>query len=182
MTMGLSMTGSQMGLGMGMSMGMSGGMSMGMSGGMGAGATDEERRKRLEKVIETLRSKPGRVSDEGIERLAQRCSMAVQCDPPVGKGDGDGVRQLAIAGETLLIEVQLLLMTCYLLSANEADRSNLRTMSFRLSPSNGPSKTRKSTPSLRQSCSKETLRRCLASRPSISPWTSLRRISSVCRG
>lgn len=101
MGIGMSMTGSQMGLGMGMAMGMSGSM------GAGRAVDDEERRKRLEKVVETLGSKPGRVSDEGIERLAQRCGMAVQCDPPIGKGDGDGVRQLAIAGETLLIEVGL---------------------------------------------------------------------------
>lgn len=91
MGLGMSLTGSQMGLD----------LRMGPSGSMGpARIDDEERRKRLESVIAKLRERPGRVSEEGIERVAQRCGMAVETEPK-----GDNSKVLLLAGEALLIEV-----------------------------------------------------------------------------
>lgn len=100
------------GVDMGISVSQMGSLGLGglASGGMSQGAgvrmvDDEERRKRLEAVIRLVGQRPGRVSDEGIERLARRYGLDVQCEPPVGQNKADGVRQITLAGETLLIDL-----------------------------------------------------------------------------
>ncbi|KAF2096577.1 hypothetical protein NA57DRAFT_58481 [Rhizodiscina lignyota] len=105
MGLGMSMSGiSQMGfgnLGMGMEIG-------GSRGVQGRAMDDEERRKRLEQVIAMVGSRPGRVSEESLERLGRRLGLDTQCDPPLGQGKGanwNGVRQLAIAGQTFVVDI-----------------------------------------------------------------------------
>ena len=104
MGLGMSMSGmSQMGFG---NMGM--GMELGGSRSVQARAVDdEERRKRLEAVIATLRTRPGRVSEEALERLGRRLGLDTQCDPPLGqaKPGWNGVRQLTIAGQTFMVDI-----------------------------------------------------------------------------
>lgn len=107
MGLGMSMSGmSQLGFG---NMGMGMDMATGSSRGVQARAVDdEERRKRLEQVIATVRSRPGRVSEEALERLGRRLGLDTQCDPPLGQGKGvtwNGVRQLAIAGQTFVVDI-----------------------------------------------------------------------------
>lgn len=64
-------------------------------------ADEDERRRRIETILETLRGKVGRVGQEGIERLARRTGLdCLWEDAP------DGARTLSMAGTALLIDVR----------------------------------------------------------------------------
>ncbi|KAI9806758.1 MAG: hypothetical protein M1825_006215 [Sarcosagium campestre] len=66
-------------------------------------ADEDERRRRIETILDLLKTRPGRVSEEGVERLARRTGL--EClweDAP------DGGRTLSIAGRGVLIDVDFL--------------------------------------------------------------------------
>ena len=90
------------GLGMAFSMSNISGMNLGGTLSAKGRADDEERRKRLEQVVELLRSRPGRISPEGLELLAKRSGL----DTDVGTNKREGTTDIAIAGNTVVIEVQ----------------------------------------------------------------------------
>ena len=88
--------------GVGMGISMSGISTLGLGGSsMGGRGDDEERRKRLEAVLGKLRTKNGRVSEEGIERLSRRCGLEALWE----ERRKDGTKVLSIAGQTMLIDV-----------------------------------------------------------------------------
>jgi len=59
------------------------------NGGYGAGLPSDENKKReLEEILRTLALKPGRVSIEGIERLAKRLGYGIYA-PFWGEGRGE---------------------------------------------------------------------------------------------
>lgn len=61
-----------------MGISMSGMSGLGLSASaIGRAADDEERRRRLESVIATLKSKPGRVSEEGIMAMCKKEGLEV---------------------------------------------------------------------------------------------------------
>lgn len=61
---------------------------------------EEERKRRIESILSMLRDRPGRVSEEGLERLAKRTELECLWD------DGpNGERTLSMAGSGLLLEV-----------------------------------------------------------------------------
>ena len=89
--------------GVGMGISMSGISTLGLGGSsMGGRGDDEERRKRLEAVLEKLKVKNGRVSEEGIERLSRRCGLEALWEDR----RKDGAKVLSIAGQTMLIDVR----------------------------------------------------------------------------
>ncbi|KAF2493465.1 hypothetical protein BU16DRAFT_563624 [Lophium mytilinum] len=94
--LGLSLEG---GVGMGISMsGLSG---LGLTGSsMGGRADDDERRRRLEAIIATLRARPGRVSQEGVERLSKRCGLDFSSET---QKNGQVIK--AIAGRSFILDV-----------------------------------------------------------------------------
>ncbi|KAF2812451.1 uncharacterized protein BDZ99DRAFT_569126 [Mytilinidion resinicola] len=94
--LGLSLEG---GVGMGISMsGLSG---LGLTGSsMGGRADDDERRRRLEAIIATLRARPGRVSQEGVERLSKRCGLDFSSET---QKNGQVIK--AIAGKSFILDV-----------------------------------------------------------------------------
>jgi hypothetical protein len=102
--LGLSLEG---GVGMGISMsGMSGLGGLGLAGSsMGGRADDEERRRRLEAVIATVGARPGRVSQEGVRSLCQRCGLGLAYMP--GE-QGEGKKSMGIAGKGIVLDVSLL--------------------------------------------------------------------------
>ncbi|KAK8197386.1 mediator of RNA polymerase II transcription subunit 1-domain-containing protein [Phyllosticta capitalensis] len=89
------------GVGMGISMsGMSGlGLGMGLGSSMGGRPDDTEQRKRLESIIATLKARPGRVSKEGVERLAKQVGMSSEV-----LSDAAG-EQLLLAHTSILLDV-----------------------------------------------------------------------------
>ena len=88
--------------GVGMGISMSGISALGLTGSsMGGRGDDEERRKRLEAVLGTLRTRNGRVSEEGIEKLSRRHGLEALWEDR----RKDGVKVLSIAGQTMLIDV-----------------------------------------------------------------------------
>ena len=101
--LGLSLEG---GVGMGISMsGMSGLGGLGLAGSsMGGRADDEERRRRLEAVIATVGARPGRVSQEGVRSLCQRCGLGLAYMP--GE-QGEGKKSMGIAGKGIVLDVSL---------------------------------------------------------------------------
>ncbi|KAI9813641.1 MAG: hypothetical protein M1827_003712 [Pycnora praestabilis] len=60
---------------------------------------EHERRRRTGEILSLLRTRPGRISEEGVERLAKRIGLDCLWD------NGIGGRTLSIAGETILVEV-----------------------------------------------------------------------------
>lgn len=99
--LGLSLEG---GVGMGISMsGMSGLGGLGLAGSsMGGRADDEERRRRLEAVIATVGARPGRVSQEGVRSLCQRCGLGLAYMP--GE-QGEGKKSMGIAGKGIVLDI-----------------------------------------------------------------------------
>ncbi|KAF2458558.1 mediator of RNA polymerase II transcription subunit 1-domain-containing protein [Lineolata rhizophorae] len=96
--MGLSMSGmSGLGLGTGSSVG----------GGFARAVDDEERRKRLETVVAMLATKKGRVSEEGVERVARKLGLECLWEEKGGKGSASTERRrlLSIAGQTVLVDI-----------------------------------------------------------------------------
>lgn len=63
---------------------------------------EDERRRRMENIVNLLRTRPGRVSEEGVERLAKRTGLEYIWEGPPG-----GPRMLSIAGTGVLIDVRL---------------------------------------------------------------------------
>ena len=61
---------------------------------------DDERRRRIESILAMLKTRPGRVSEEGVERLAKRTGLEYLWEGQVG-----GPRMLSIAGTGVLIDV-----------------------------------------------------------------------------
>ncbi|TKA62975.1 hypothetical protein B0A49_07923 [Cryomyces minteri] len=90
------------GVGMGISMSGMGMSGLGfVAGSLGGRDSEDERRRKLEGVLATLRKRPGRVSEEAVERLAK--SYGLDC-----AYDSDhGVGPLMIAGETVVVEVDI---------------------------------------------------------------------------
>jgi hypothetical protein len=75
-------------------------------GGLGAGTgrgEEDERRKRLQQVIDILKVNKGRVSEEGVERLAKRVGLDYVWEDQMGSGGT--IRTLFIAGTGLSLEV-----------------------------------------------------------------------------
>ncbi|KAI9887537.1 MAG: hypothetical protein M1823_000628 [Watsoniomyces obsoletus] len=71
-------------------------------GGVGGGVPDDnERKRRLERIVERLRSRVGRVSEEGLERLANRTDLECLWDDGPG-----GARILTMAGTGVLLEIE----------------------------------------------------------------------------
>ncbi|KAF2840000.1 hypothetical protein M501DRAFT_931923 [Patellaria atrata CBS 101060] len=68
------------------------------SGGRG---DDEDRRRRLEAAISIIRTRPGRVSEDGVERICRRSGLEVLWEDR----RKDGSRQLTIAGQTVLLDI-----------------------------------------------------------------------------
>ncbi|KAF2196141.1 hypothetical protein GQ43DRAFT_337057, partial [Delitschia confertaspora ATCC 74209] len=78
--LGLSLEGAMGGVGMGISMSGMGMSALGLSASAIGRADDEERRRRLETVIATLKARPGRVSAEGIEWLCKKEGLEVMTE------------------------------------------------------------------------------------------------------
>ena len=101
--MGLSMSGLGLNslpsnLGMNMMAGLSGGILGASSMGLGVGPTkldDAERRHRLETVLNVLGSRTGRISQEGLERLARRMGLEMFSEMR------EGGRSVVIAGTSM---------------------------------------------------------------------------------
>jgi hypothetical protein len=70
-----------------------------------ARGSDENRRKKLETIVESLRTSCSVcVSPEGLETVGQRLAMDVVLDPPKQRRK-DGSRDCYLAGQTIVIEV-----------------------------------------------------------------------------
>lgn len=82
-------------------MGMAG-MGMGLLGTPGRDS-DEEKARKLQMVIDILKSNNGRVSEEGVERLARRNGL--ECLWEDQMGSSGSVRTLIIAGTGLSIDI-----------------------------------------------------------------------------
>lgn len=97
-----ALAGLEGGVGMGISMsGMSGlGLGMGLTSSMGGRPDDTEQRKRLENIIATLKARPGRVSREGMERLAKQLGLSSEV-----MSDAHGEQQLLLAHTSFMLEV-----------------------------------------------------------------------------
>ncbi|KAF2403756.1 hypothetical protein EJ06DRAFT_546889 [Trichodelitschia bisporula] len=91
--------------GIGMGISMSGLSALGISASMMGRGDDEERRKRLEAVVALVKTRPGKVSPEGLELLARNCGMEAMLDPPLAPRR-NGTRECAIAGATVLVDVK----------------------------------------------------------------------------
>lgn len=84
--------------GLGMKLTMS---NLGLSSSALGKMDDDERRRRLETVLTTLRRKPGRISQEGLERLSRRYGFDNMWEADARTGR----RTLQMAGSTVLIGV-----------------------------------------------------------------------------
>lgn len=58
-------------------------------------ADDAERRRRLKTVLNTLGTRSGRISRDGIERLGRKCGLDIQA----------GDAELAMAGKNVMVDV-----------------------------------------------------------------------------
>ncbi|KAI9671968.1 MAG: hypothetical protein M1817_002301 [Caeruleum heppii] len=65
------------------------------------GDEEERRRRKIEWMLGLLRVKPGRVSEEGVERLAKRTGLDFDWEGKVGVAE----RMLSIAGTGVLIDI-----------------------------------------------------------------------------
>ncbi|KAI9881590.1 MAG: hypothetical protein M1830_000154 [Pleopsidium flavum] len=65
---------------------------------------EDERRRRIEAILGILRQRPGRVSEEGVERLAKRTGLECLWEDGMG-GEGEGTRTLSVAGNNVLVDV-----------------------------------------------------------------------------
>ncbi|KAF2260588.1 hypothetical protein CC78DRAFT_571157 [Lojkania enalia] len=86
------------GVGMGISMSGMGMSQLGLSASAMGRADEEERRRRLESVIATLKSRPGRVGEEGIIELCKKEGLEVVREP---QGSNGVMLTILIGSETL---------------------------------------------------------------------------------
>lgn len=103
-----ALAGLEGGVGMGISMsGMSGlGLGMGLTSSMGGRPDDTEQRKRLEAIIATLRARPGRVSREGMERLARQLGLSSEVmSDTYSVAGGTGEQQLLLAHTSFMLDI-----------------------------------------------------------------------------
>jgi hypothetical protein len=102
----LGALGPGMGIGMGdLALDAAGGLVL-APGGIGSGVErgdEDEKRKRLQQVIDILKVNKGRVSAEGVERLAKRVGLDYVWEDQMGSGGT--IRTLVIAGTGLSLEV-----------------------------------------------------------------------------
>lgn len=68
---------------------------------------EDERRRRIESILEKLKTRPGRVSQEGVERLAKMTGF--EC---LWQDGLEGARTLSIAGSGVLIDVSRNMCMC----------------------------------------------------------------------
>ena len=68
--------------------------------GVGVRAEDDRRKRRIQTILATLRDRPGRVSEEGLERLARRTELEW-----LWEDGSEGARALSLAGSGLVLEV-----------------------------------------------------------------------------
>ncbi|KFY42242.1 hypothetical protein V494_02513 [Pseudogymnoascus sp. VKM F-4513 (FW-928)] len=82
------------------------GLAGGLGGLQGIGRLDEDDRKRrkLMQIVDTLKGVKGRVSEDGIERLAR--SVGLECLWETGMGRGGKSKTLIIAGTGLSIDIE----------------------------------------------------------------------------
>ncbi|KAF2193716.1 hypothetical protein K469DRAFT_652259 [Zopfia rhizophila CBS 207.26] len=122
--LGLSLEG---GVGMGISMsGMSG---LGLSASAIGRADEEERRRRLESVIATLKTRPGRVSEEGIIGLCKKEGLEVVKEPQ-GKEEENRMKLILLIGNEGMCEIPM--------RNGEIENVNLELASDRSDISFGP--------------------------------------------
>lgn len=93
--LGLNLGNLDGGVGMGYSMS---GMSMGFGSSIGGRGDDEDRRKRMEDILKTLRTRPGRVSEENLERICKTAGLE-------SMWENLDYRTLFMAGTTLVLEI-----------------------------------------------------------------------------
>lgn len=91
---------------MGISMSGMGMSSLGLSASAMGRADEDERRRRLENIIATLKTKPGRVGEEGIIGLCKKEGLDVEREELPG-----GVVMLALViGSEVMCDVSLTLL------------------------------------------------------------------------
>ena len=83
---------------MGISMSGMGMSSLGLSASAIGRADEDERRRRLETIIATLKTKPGRVGEEGIIGLCKKEGLEVMREP---NPDGTVMLMLMIGSESM---------------------------------------------------------------------------------
>ena len=73
-----------------------------LDGGVGVGvrADDDHRKRRIHAILATLRDRPGRVGEDGLERLARRTELE-----RLWEDGSEGARTLSMAGTGLVLEV-----------------------------------------------------------------------------
>ncbi|KAF2130486.1 hypothetical protein P153DRAFT_219134 [Dothidotthia symphoricarpi CBS 119687] len=91
------------GVGMGISMSGLGMSQLGLSASSLGRADEAERTRRLHTILDTLKEKPGRVSEEGLLALSKRVDIVVQPDP-----DGKAHAYILVIGENAMCEVSFI--------------------------------------------------------------------------
>ncbi|KAI5462404.1 mediator of RNA polymerase II transcription subunit 1-domain-containing protein [Mariannaea sp. PMI_226] len=96
-----------------MGLAMGGGLDMGLEnvgvaglGALGALASEDEKLKRLESIMDMLNKKKGFVSEAGLERLAQRVGLDCLSEEHITP-DGRKARTLVIAGSAIQLDIVL---------------------------------------------------------------------------
>ncbi|KAF4965198.1 hypothetical protein FZEAL_10790 [Fusarium zealandicum] len=94
-------------------LGIGGGLDMGLDnvgvgglGALGALASEDDKLKRLEAIIDILNTKKGLVSEAGLERLAQRIGLDCLAEDNTAP-DGRKRRTLVIAGSAIQLDITL---------------------------------------------------------------------------
>ncbi|KAF4986914.1 hypothetical protein FDECE_15696 [Fusarium decemcellulare] len=94
-------------------LGIGGGLDIGLDnvgvgglGNLGALATEDDKLKRLESIIDILNKKTGLVSEAGLERLAQRIGLDCLSEDHTAP-DGRKGRTLVIAGSAIQLDISL---------------------------------------------------------------------------
>ncbi|KAM0552525.1 hypothetical protein ACHAPJ_007853 [Fusarium lateritium] len=78
----------------------------GLGGALGALASEDDKLKRLEAIIDILNKKKGLVSEAGLERLAQRIGLDCLSEDTTAP-DGRKQRTLVIAGSAIQLDITL---------------------------------------------------------------------------
>lgn len=82
---------------------------LGLSSRSGKKNEDEERRDKMRRVLKNIGRRKGRVSQDGIARVGRRVGLDIDIDhdPAEARARNVGNRSIALAGERLLVEVNL---------------------------------------------------------------------------